>query len=575
MGEEIGLENAVEEDRTWTVLAATEVDAYYEESRAKGHHSVQFFTPTEQQPHMPLQNAIDKFFPPSLLEPIMLHTNQCIAGKRSQLLATRSYADEAQEQSRRASVNRTYCNTDAVEFHAFLGVMYRRAYQNWNAFNSMFFWSPKCADEAFSASMPCIRFRIIMSSLRFDDKTTRAHRVEADSHAAMRDVITEVNKIIKKYWELSESVTIDECLYATRLRGAKYEPKKPHKYGIMWQIMAGSREPYAYHVESCCSRQPLGMSQKTSGEIVERFAGTLPTRADGKRFVMVGDRWYSGLPTANNLLVNQNCGYLGIIQQRRVFLPVFDDYGKGQTLDNGQCLFLRSDNVQLVLEKPSNASKQNRFVGCISTVDTEQNILLHRPFQRRAAALQRRAVDKRKSEQICRYNKDKNAVDWLDKSMSLLSVRAATRKHTVNMFMFLLDILAIDLWQAYKSAEPQSKVAQTKHAFLGAVSDALIRPAATRRFESENRRYWSRKLTLRIATYLGCTQTQLVPTISTDRRQSHQRDSNNGRCQQIVTDSATAKSSACNKNTYHSCDICNAKICPRHSATEMRCFQCL
>ncbi len=83
--------------------------------------------------------------------------------------------------------------------------------------------------DIFRATMSLKRFQFLVSCLRFDDKNTRILRKD-DKLGYIRTVWNLFTDNCKKYYTLSENVTIDETLRAFKGRcGFKqYMPNKPN-----------------------------------------------------------------------------------------------------------------------------------------------------------------------------------------------------------------------------------------------------------------------------------------------------------------------------------------------------------
>ncbi len=79
------------------------------------------------------------------------------------------------------------------------------------------------------------RFETIVSCLRFDGKTTRNERKQTDKFVAIREIWSDFQNNLRKYYLLGPSVTIDENLLGFRVKCPfrQYIPKKYDKYGSL------------------------------------------------------------------------------------------------------------------------------------------------------------------------------------------------------------------------------------------------------------------------------------------------------------------------------------------------------
>ena len=78
------------------------------------------------------------------------------------------------------------------------------------------------------------KFEDIWRFLKFDNKRTRKFRLQTDHMAAFRYVWDLFISKCKKWYNLSEFVTIDEKLmpFREKCKSFQYIPSKPGKYGI-------------------------------------------------------------------------------------------------------------------------------------------------------------------------------------------------------------------------------------------------------------------------------------------------------------------------------------------------------
>lgn len=78
------------------------------------------------------------------------------------------------------------------------------------------------------------RFLFLLRCLTFDDRATRAERMQIDNLAAVREICDVLQAKFREAYTPGENVTIDEQLigFRGRFKGKVYMPSKPNKYGI-------------------------------------------------------------------------------------------------------------------------------------------------------------------------------------------------------------------------------------------------------------------------------------------------------------------------------------------------------
>ena len=93
------------------------------------------------------------------------------------------------------------------------------------------------------------RFKFVFYLIIFDDKETRNDCWNNDKFACMRQLFERINKTNARIRRSSPLLAIDETLYPyCRHTGCKkYNPKKPVKYGLLYQSLCDSSIPYSYY----------------------------------------------------------------------------------------------------------------------------------------------------------------------------------------------------------------------------------------------------------------------------------------------------------------------------------------
>ena len=93
-----------------------------------------------------------------------------------------------------------------------------------------------------------------------NSESTLKDRWPSDRFAAGRDIFQMFNKNCSKYVISSEYRVIDKKLYPMRHQIAfrQYNPKKPHKYGLLLKSINDSRFPFTYKAAPYASKLENG-----------------------------------------------------------------------------------------------------------------------------------------------------------------------------------------------------------------------------------------------------------------------------------------------------------------------------
>lgn len=144
---------------------------------------------------------------------------------------------------------------------AFFGLLFMFEIKKKNHTNFLGLWAKDGSRiEIFCACMGCNCFLFILSSIRFDDKSTRIDRGSVDKLAALRSMLDSFVNNCKTSYCPSEYLTIDEMLVAFKWRCSfiQYIPSKPAKYGLKIFALYDAKSFYTDNLEIYCSIQPDG-----------------------------------------------------------------------------------------------------------------------------------------------------------------------------------------------------------------------------------------------------------------------------------------------------------------------------
>ncbi|KAL2087193.1 hypothetical protein ACEWY4_018252 [Coilia grayii] len=157
-----------------------------------------------------------------------------------------------------AGRGRVWKNITKDELMAFIGlIILAGSEKNWDMAIRELFGS-RLHNPMYKATMSIRRFEDIRRFLRFDDKRTRATRLETDHSAAFRYIWDLFLVNCRQRFIPSDCVTVDEQLvpFRGRTKFMQYMNSKPAKYGIKMFWVCDAKTPYAIDGIVYTGRQP-------------------------------------------------------------------------------------------------------------------------------------------------------------------------------------------------------------------------------------------------------------------------------------------------------------------------------
>ena len=146
-----------------------------------------------------------------------------------------------------AAKGKEWKSIDKEEFLAFIGLtLLAGGDKSWDVALRELFLDP-LQNPIYKATMGLRRYENIRRFIRFDDRRTRALRLETDHMTAFRYVWECFLDNCRRRFIPSDCVTIDEQLapFRGRCRFLQYMPSKPAKYGLKIFWMCDAKVPYA------------------------------------------------------------------------------------------------------------------------------------------------------------------------------------------------------------------------------------------------------------------------------------------------------------------------------------------
>ena len=137
--------------------------------------------------------------------------------------------------------------TDPVEIRAYFALAYTRGLlgQNLHKVDHLY---TEHSHFVFGATMSKNRLEFLHSHIAFDTPEQRANTWPTDRFAGYRNFWELFNANLSKAIISSEYLSVDETLYPMRhqISFRQYNPKKPHKYGLLFKSLNDARFPYTY-----------------------------------------------------------------------------------------------------------------------------------------------------------------------------------------------------------------------------------------------------------------------------------------------------------------------------------------
>ncbi|KAL2095507.1 hypothetical protein ACEWY4_010226 [Coilia grayii] len=355
-------------------------------------------------------------------------------------------------------------NVDKEEFMAFIGLtLIAGGEKSWDVALRELFVDP-LQNPIYKATMGLKRYEDIHRAIRFDDKRTRALRLETDHMAAFRYVWDCFLANCRRLFIPSDCVTIDEQLvpYRGRCRFLQYMPSKPAKYGIKIFWMCDARVPYAFNGTVYTGRQPGEEVQRNLGEnVVQQLCSGI--RQTGRNITM--DNFFTSVALAEKLL-EKNLTIVGTLRQNKPDIPPIMKPSKSRDIYSSEFGF--NGNMTMV----SYVQKKGKAVVLLSTMHDDK------------------AVDdssqKKKPEVIQYYNKTKGGVDTMDQMVGNYSCQRRTRRWPMVLWYNMLDVATLNAYTSFTTQHPgyMGGVNNARRLFIKELGKELVMPHMKRRMES-------------------------------------------------------------------------------------------
>ena len=270
------------------------------------------------------------------------------------------------------------------------------------------------------------RFREILRFLRFDIRSTRSIRLQADKFALVSDLWNKfVDNCISSY-KPGPNITIDEQLFPTkaRCRFTQYMPNKPDKFGIKFWLAVDVDTKYILNAIPYLGKEE---SRAPSQRLSDWVVMNLMQAYLGKGRNVTTDNFFTSYSMAKQLL-QKKTSIVGTVNKVRRELP---PSAKKQATRYSTVLLKTDDVATLTIYQ----CKPTKNVCVLSSLHMSVGV---------------DSPEKHKPETIEFYNKTKCGVDVADQMARQYSVKAGTRRWPVAVFYNILDLVCINAFVLYK-----------------------------------------------------------------------------------------------------------------------------
>ncbi|XP_028982645.1 uncharacterized protein LOC114841719 [Diachasma alloeum] len=417
-------------------------------------------------------------FDPEILYDVVLHTNQEISRYR---LST-----EIEMNLTNAHI---YKDLTISELKASLGLLYFSGLQKTNNTNLEDLWSYEFGPTLYRATMPLRRFKVILSSLRFDDKSTRDYRRETDKLAPIRDVWQQFVSNCRKYYSPHSSCSIDAQLvpFGGRCPFRMSSPEKPNEYGMKIVMLNDSKTYYMHNAEPCTGNAIGKNSNETLSSYCVRKLSE-PIHGTGRNLTC--EDWLTSVETVQKMLREYSLTMIGTIRKGERGIP--GDFKRPGGV--GSSKFAFDDSKILVSFTP----ERNKVMLLVSSLHETAGI----------------NSDTGQPEVLTMYKETKGGTKGFDQFCREYTTARKTHRWPMRLWYTMLDQAGVNAMILYNSNSANRTL--TRGDFLKALFMGLIQPHLLTRLASPHLR---RELRVSISKILHMEEPENEPGSSKLDRQ--------------------------------------------------------
>ncbi|XP_062308098.1 piggyBac transposable element-derived protein 4-like [Osmerus eperlanus] len=348
---------------------------------------------------------------------------------------------------------------DATDLRAYIGLLILAGVYKSRGEAAASLWDAQSGRAIFRATMQLKLFYTYSTSIRFDDRGTRAARRATDKLAAIREVWDMWVERLPRLYDPGPEVTVDEQLLAFRGRCPfkQYMPSKPAKYGIKSWVACDAKSSYAWKMQVYTGKQMDGVPERNQGMRV-----VLDVTEGLKDRNVTCDNFFTSYELGRELMATRNMTVVGTVRKNRAELPSELLTTKTRRVLSSQFAFTPTTTLVSYL------AKKNKNVLLMSTRHTDAEISDRNDG---------------KPTIVLDYNLNKGGVDNLDKVITAYSCKRKTARWPLVIFSNIVDVSSYNAFVIWREVNPNwmPRKRNKRRFFLEQLGRALVTPLIERR----------------------------------------------------------------------------------------------
>ncbi|XP_062310092.1 piggyBac transposable element-derived protein 4-like [Osmerus eperlanus] len=348
---------------------------------------------------------------------------------------------------------------DATDLCAYIGLLILAGVYKSRGEAAASLWDVQSGRAIFRATMQLKLFYTYSTSIRFDDRGTRAARRATDKLAAIREVWDMWVERLPRLYDPGPEVTVDEQLLAFRGRCPfkQYMPSKPAKYGIKSWVACDAKSSYAWKMQVYTGKQMDGVPERNQGMRV-----VLDGTEGLKDRNVTCDNFFTSYELGRELMATRNMTVVGTVRKNRAELPSELLTTKTRRVLSSQFAFTPTTTLVSYL------TKKNTNVLLMSTHHTDAEISDRNDG---------------KPTIVLDYNLNKGGVDNLDKVITAYSCKRKTARWPLVIFSNIVDVSSYNTFVIWREVNPNwmPRKRNKRRFFIEQLGRALVTPLIERR----------------------------------------------------------------------------------------------